>query len=186
MDGQRPEDRREIEDCLLRYVRGVDRRDWDLVRSAYHTDAYDDHGDYKGDVDGFILSLIRRHATIEQSMHVVSNLTIEFAEANSALAESYFVTYQRVSPAAGDARLAYLRGASIGPNEAVETEVVGRYIDHMTRRDGAWRIQERVVVFEVTRGRPAPAGGGLSSNWVLSRRDGTDPLENARRELGLP
>jgi hypothetical protein len=27
MPGQRPEDRREIEDCLPRYVRGVDRRD---------------------------------------------------------------------------------------------------------------------------------------------------------------
>lgn len=182
---ERPRDRREIEDCLLRYVRGVDRKNWDLVRSAYHTDAFDDHGNYKGGVDGFINSLVQRHATIEQSMHVVSNLTIEFAGPDSALAESYFITHQRISPEAGDARLPYLRGVPIRPDEAVETEVVGRYVDHVTRRDGAWRIERRTVVFEVFRGQPAPAGGGLRSNWALSRRDGDDPLDRARRELGL-
>lgn len=185
MDTQRQQDRREIEDCLLRYVRGVDRKNWNLVRAAYHTDAHDDHGNYKGGIDGFIESLTRRHATIEQSMHVVSNLTIEFAGPDSALAESYFITHQRISPEAGDARLPYLRGTPIRPDEAVETEVVGRYVDHMTSRDGAWRIQRRTVVFEVFRGQPAPAGGGLRSNWALSRRDGNDPLEHARRELGL-
>ena len=185
MDTQRGDDRRQIEDCLLRYVRGVDRKNWDAVRAAYHPDAFDDHGNYKGDIDGFIESLIKRHATIEQSMHVVSNLTIEFAGPDSALAESYFITHQRISPEAGDARLPYLRGAPIRPDEAVETEVVGRYVDHFTRRDGAWRIQRRTVVFEVSRGQPAPAGGGLPSNWALSRRDGSDPLELARRELGL-
>ena len=182
---ERPRDRREIEDCLLRYVRGVDRKNWDLVRSAYHTDAFDDHGNYKGGVDGFIDSLVQRHATIEQSMHVVSNLTSEFAAPDSALAESYVITHQRISPEAGDARLPYLRGVPIRPDEAVETEVVGRYVDHVTRRDGAWRIERRTVVFEVFRGQPAPAGGGLRSNWALSRRDGDDPLDRARRELGL-
>ena len=185
MHTQQPQDRRAIEDCLLRYVRGVDRKNWDLVRSAYHAGAYDDHGNYKGDIDGFIESLIKRHATIEQSMHIVSNLTIEFAGPDSALAESYFITHQRISPEAGDARLPYLRGAPIKPGEAVETEVVGRYVDYMTRRDGAWRIQHRTVVFEVFRGQPAPAGGGLQPNWALSRRDGNDPLEIARRERGL-
>ena len=185
MENHRFQDRREIEECLLRYVRGVDRKNWDLVRAAYHADAHDDHGNYKGGVDGFIESLIRRHATIEQSMHVVSNVIIEFAGADGALVESYFITHQRLSPEAGDARLAYLRGAPIGVDEAVETEVVGRYVDHMTRRDGAWRIQRRTVVFEVSRGRPAPAGGGLHPHWALSRRDGNDPLDVARRDLGL-
>jgi hypothetical protein len=183
--GVRSADRREIEACLLRYMRGVDRKNWDLVRSAYHADAHDDHGNYKGDIDGFIASLVERHATIEQSMHVVSNLTIEFCGPDSALAESYFITHQRISPEAGDGRLPYLRGVPIRPDQAVETEVVGRYVDHMTRRDGAWRIQRRTVVFEVFRGQPAPAGGGLRSNWALSRRDGADPLEQARRDLGL-
>jgi hypothetical protein len=33
-----------IKDNLVSYCRGVDRREWDLVREAYHPDAYDDHG----------------------------------------------------------------------------------------------------------------------------------------------
>src|SRR5258708_9035404 len=123
----RPKDRWEIEACLLHYVRGVDRKNWDQVRAAYHPDAFDDHGNYKGGIDGFIESLVQRHATVEQSMHLVTNLIIEFTGPDSALAESYFITHQRISPAAGDARLAYLRGAPIRPDEAVETEVVGRY-----------------------------------------------------------
>lgn len=185
MTDERASDRREIEACLLRYVRGVDRKNWELVRAAYHPDAHDDHGNYKGGIDGFIESLVKRHATIEQSMHVVSNIAIEFAGPDAALVETYFITHQRLSPEAGDARLPYLRGAPIRPDQAVETEVIGRYVDHMTRRGSAWRIQRRTVVFEVSRGQPAPAGGGLQAHWALSRRDGNDPLELARRELGL-
>ncbi len=181
MDTTRIQDRMDIEACLLRYVRGVDRRDWDRVRSAYHTDAYDDHGNYKGGIDGFIASLIKRHATIEQSMHVVSNIDITFTGPDSAVMEAYFITHQRLSPAAGDARLAYLRGTPIAADQAVETEVIGRYVDRMTRKDGAWRIAHRTVVFEVLRGQPAPAGGGLSDQWALSRRDGNDPIEVALR-----
>ena len=185
MTTDRVQDRAEIEACLLRYTRGVDRKDWDLVRSAYHQDAHDNHGNYKGGIDGFIDSLIQRHATIEQSLHLVGNLTIEFADADVALLEAYFIVHQRISPEAGEARLAYLRGAPIARDQAVETEVVGRYVDRMTRREGVWRIQNRTVVFEVSRGQPAPAGGGLQSHWALARRDGDDPIELTRRGMGI-
>ena len=57
--------------------------------------------------------------------------------------------------------------------------------DRMTRKDGAWRIQHRTVVFEVSRGQPAPAGGGLRSNWAIGQRDGNDTIEVRRREVGL-
>ena len=186
MDTLRLQDRMEIQDCLFRYVRGVDRKNWDLVRSAYHTDAHDDHGNYKGVIDGFIEGLVKRHATIEQSMHVIGNIVIEFDGPDSALLEAYFITHQRISPEAGDARLPYLRGKPIAADQAVETEVVGRYVDRMLRKDGVWRIQNRTVVFEVSRGQPAPAGGGLRDNWVIGRRDGNDRLEVMRRELNLP
>jgi SnoaL-like domain len=186
MTGPRLEDRAAIQDSLFRYVRGVDRRDWGLVRSAYHAGAYDDHGGYKGDIDGFIRHLERRHATIDQSMHVVGNIVIEFNGPDSALVEAYFVTYQRLLPEAGDARLGYLGGQTVGPEDAVETEVIGRYVDHFTRRDGAWRILHRTVVVEVLRGTKARPGGGLGPPWALARRDGKDPIEIKRAELDLP
>ena len=39
-------DRNEIEEVVLRYCRGIDRRDFDLVRSCYHPDATDRHGSF--------------------------------------------------------------------------------------------------------------------------------------------
>ena len=52
--------KQEIGDVIYRYARGIDRLDFDLVRSCYHPDAVDDHGAFKGNVDEFIemLSLI--------------------------------------------------------------------------------------------------------------------------------
>jgi hypothetical protein len=62
-----------IQDVLYRYARGVDRRDWELVRSVYHPDATDDHGGYRGGVDGLLDYLRARHEHIEQSLHVITN-----------------------------------------------------------------------------------------------------------------
>jgi hypothetical protein len=178
-------DRLEIQSVLYKYARGVDRRDWDLVRSTYHPDGYDDHGTYKGGIDGFIASLVKRHATVEQSMHVLANCLIEFSGPDGALVETYFSTYQRLSPSAGDARRAYLRGAPVKEDEAVEGTVYGRYVDRFERRDGVWRVAHRTVVFEVYKGSPAPAGGGLAAGWTRATRDGNDSIERARREAGL-
>ena len=181
----RLEDRFHIEQALLRYCRGVDRKDWDAVRAAYHPDAHDDHGNYKGGIDGFIASVIERHKTIEQSTHAISNTQIEFAGPDAALVETYFIVHQRHSPEGGDARNAFIRGRRASAEEAVENETIGRYVDQFTRRDGVWKIAKRVVVFEVYRSQAAPAGGGLLKNWVIARRDGQDAVEVARREMGV-
>lgn len=42
-------DRAEIQDCLTRYVRGMDRLDRELARSAFHEGAIDDHVGFVGD-----------------------------------------------------------------------------------------------------------------------------------------
>jgi hypothetical protein len=47
-------DRQDILDCLMRYSRGVDRLDRELLRSAYHPDAVDDHGMFAGGRDAFV------------------------------------------------------------------------------------------------------------------------------------
>ena len=46
--------KQEITDVVYAYARGIDRLDFELVRSCYHPDAYDDHGAFKGNVDDFI------------------------------------------------------------------------------------------------------------------------------------
>jgi hypothetical protein len=52
-------DQQEIRDVIYRYCRGIDRRDFDLVRSCYHPEAHDDHGVFRGGVDDFIAYIER-------------------------------------------------------------------------------------------------------------------------------
>ena len=47
-------DKQEIEEVVLRYCRGIDRRDFELVRSCYHPDARDRHGSFDGTVDEYV------------------------------------------------------------------------------------------------------------------------------------
>jgi hypothetical protein len=182
--GLRVEDRIAIQDVLYRYARGVDRRDWELVRSVYHPDATDDHGGYRGGVDGLLDYLRARHEHIEQSLHVITNCLVEFDGPDSALVESCFVTFQRVLPDAGAVRLRYRTSRPLGDDEAVQGQAVGRYVDRLERRDGVWRIARRTTVYEVYRGEPAPVGGGLEPGWTQARRDGHDPVEVQGRSLG--
>ncbi|MGA1649630.1 MAG: nuclear transport factor 2 family protein, partial [Ilumatobacteraceae bacterium] len=71
-------DRELIRDLVQRYARGVDRRDFDLVRSCYHPDAIDEHGPFRGDVDGFIVFLREQLARWSVTQHVIGNSLIEF------------------------------------------------------------------------------------------------------------
>jgi hypothetical protein len=181
---QRLLDRAAITDVLHRYARGVDRKMWPLVRSAYHADATDDHGSYSGSIDGFVAFLEQRHAMIAQSIHILGNIGFEFLDKDRALVETYFTCHQRMLPEAGKARLAYLRGQPLSPDEAVENESIGRYIDIFERR-GEWRIASRKVVFDVYRSWPAPADGGLSRLSNVARRDEDDAILVIRRSFGL-
>lgn len=129
--------RRQIADVLYRYCRGVDRLDLDLFRSAYHPDGIDDHGLYKGDVDGLISWVKERHRRIVQSMHFVGNLLIDLdLVRDEAFAESYCIVTQRVSDDE-DTGVA-THGIQIGC----------RYLDRLERREGHWAFVSHVVVYE--------------------------------------
>jgi hypothetical protein len=175
---QRLLDKDEIRDLMTRYCRGVDRADWDLVRSTYHTDAYDDHGDYKGGVDGFIAFAKSRTGGATQVMHFLGECLIEFARRDVAVAETYFFTAHTLGP---EAQRQYGASAGGGP---VQLSHYGRYVDRLERRDGVWRIAHRIVVFETTRlalGDVPP----LKPDWAGFSRDKTDPIWRMRAEAGI-
>ena len=48
------ESREAIRDCLYRYCRGIDRRDADILRTAYWPDANDTHLSFKCNIEEFI------------------------------------------------------------------------------------------------------------------------------------
>lgn len=134
-------DRAAIEDVMSRYARGVDRSDFDLVRSAYHPGAYDDHGDFRGQIEDFIPWLAERLDGAIDGMHLLGNCLIEFAGPEVALVETYFVSHRLRKPT-GDER------PLTGPDDLMSRQRWGRYVDRFERRDGEWRVASRTVVWD--------------------------------------
>jgi len=167
-------DRAEIEDAIRRYARGVDRGDWEAVRSTYHPDARDEHGEYKGDIDGLIKWLEQRFAGIDNSMHFLGNCLIEFAGPGLALVETYFVSRRLRPPIDGETRLA-------GPCDAMSREAWGRYLDRFERRQKQWRVAQRIVVLEASSTHLVRRCREGVGTW--GRRDGTDRLHQLREEI---
>jgi ketosteroid isomerase-like protein len=124
-------DKEAIRDCLLRYSRGVDRHDRKLMLSAYHPDAFDDHGVSSGDPATFVDWALNYHQTYQiRHQHRITNVTIDL-DGDTAHVESYYCFW-------GENR------------EGPPTLAFGRYVDQFERRDGAWAIAYRVCINEIT------------------------------------
>ena len=163
-----------IKRAVLLYARGVDRRDWDLVRQAYHPDAFDDHGSYKGGVEGLIEWISRRHAHIDQSMHLIGNCVVDLFGADTALCETSCLSIQRYGEAARETIKTWLGNEALAAGKYLKIEITARYVDHFERRDGTWRIASRTVVFEEV--KAVQDTSRLSGEWALAQRDRSDPL----------
>ena len=183
-DLQRLTDRIAIQETLYRYARGIDRRNWDFLASAFHLGAAIHQGDFKGSIEEMIESIKARHAAIKQSAHLMTNILIEFDGPDGAVVETYYLAYLRY-----DALLAIVRTALIGggapESGKIDMRSLGRYIDRFERRDGHWRIAKRVCVAETLSGAAVPEGNPLSTNWAMASRDPDDALWAMRAEFGL-
>lgn len=126
-------DKQAIHDVMMRYCRGVDRFDAEMINSAYHPDAYDDHS-----------GKIFTGATIGQDIVEWLRPTLKIA--------THHITTQSVEvhgDAAGSE--AYYNGWHLELRDGVERTMhtVGRYVDRLERRNGEWRISNRLVVLEL-------------------------------------
>lgn len=155
-DTQELFDRQDIHDVLMRYARGIDRRDFDLVASCYHPGAADDHGRFKGPVEEFIPWVADTLQRFETTMHFLGNVLIE-VDGDSARAETYCVAYHRL----------------VG--EDVDSIAGLRYVDRFDRRDGQWRIADRKIVVEWNRLDDVNALG-FGPEYLRGRHDQTDPV----------
>jgi ketosteroid isomerase-like protein len=122
-------DRHEIQQCVLRYTRGVDRHDKPLMMSAYHPDAWDEHGIAEGGPETFCNWAIGWHEEYQtRHQHIITNQTIEL-DGDQAHGETYYIFW-------GENRQ--------GPPSLA----FGRYIDRFEKRAGQWAIAHRVCVNE--------------------------------------
>ena len=121
-------DRDEIWRVLMRWARGVDRFDAELARSAYFDDAIEDHGQFVGTPDGFIGYAVKSMGQFISTQHTLATHVCEL-DGDDAHCETTFV----------------FTGVAEKPPHLMS---VGRYVDHFQRRNGEWRIANRVTIIE--------------------------------------
>jgi len=161
--------KQEIYEVVLRYCRGIDRLDLDLVRDCYHEDGIDHHTGFDGPIEEYLPWVSGALARFAGTMHIVAN---HFAEqyGDTARAETYGTAVHWGDPP-GEPRRNFTSGF--------------RYVDRMERRDGRWAIAERWAVREWTR---SDAGRYLTreASGPSGSRDRNDPLYHALRRAAPP
>jgi hypothetical protein len=156
---QRLIDETAIKNVHLRYCRGVDRLDWDIVRSCYHPDGTDDHGSaFNGGIDAFIDWVAAALPRYEMTQHFTGNQLVE-VDGDTAWAEHYAIVFHRK--------------AKTDDAPAADLIVNVRYVDRMDRREGEWRISQRVVISDFDK-LDTIEGTWLSATMEPSRRDKSD------------
>ena len=128
--------RAEIHDVLLRYCRGLDRVDMDLVRGAFHPDAWVDFPAslHVGSVDGFVDFLTGEMPRFVRTMHLLGNSLVEFDGPNIAHVETYLNADHQ--------------GTEVHQWANENVKLWARYLDRFERRGGEWRIIHRLVMWD--------------------------------------
>lgn len=132
-------DRDEIWRVMLRYARGLDRLDSELTRTCYWDDAIEDHNQFVGDPDGFIEYANGTALGFTTTQHGLMNHSCEL-DGDNAYCETYYM---------------YV-GTLAQPPHFMST---GRYVDHFQKRNGEWRIANRVTIVDATYGLPETTVG---------------------------
>lgn len=125
-------DRQQIHDTYLRYMRGFDRNDVELMRSAFWPDVQINYGAQSNTFEEFVT----RHLNLHTSQlavwgHLLTNETVDL-DGDVAHVETYVTALWMPKD---EKSFAY--GKPI---------VGGRYIDRVERRNGEWRIAMREFV----------------------------------------
>jgi hypothetical protein len=142
---QEIQDREAIRDCLMRYARGVDRFDRELILSAFHPDFIDEHGKFVGTREEFADWALDQHTKTHLStQHYLMNHRCELA-GDTAHAETYFLFV-------GMNR----KGKPLQMNG-------GRYVDRLEKRKGNWAIAYRELLRDWANLDETPDMSDLSS-----------------------
>ena len=142
-----------IRSVLMRYARGVDRCDRELIRSVYHEDAWDDHGPFKGTGFDFADSPYRYSDANRIGHHAISTNIIEL-DGDVAYSESFYIFH----------------GIRAEPDGDIAVETAGRYVDRFEKRDGEWKIAYRTTTLDWCREYPLIGEWKDAGAYVRPRR----------------
>lgn len=134
---QRLIDKDAISDCIMRYSRGIDRRDRAVLESAYWPEAVDNHLSFKGPVGDFI-DFAFKFSNGMRTHHMLGNILIDFSSPEEAHTETYYIA-------------AHERETPDGQQDFI---IHGRYLDLFEKRGNEWRILERTLTCDLYSMRP--------------------------------
>lgn len=141
--------REKIRDVLIRYCWGVDQRDAAVIKSVYWPEALDDHGIFKGSAHEFAdlnVEMSTAHAIVTH--HLVGNARFEI-DGDRAFVESYVIAYHRIHGQPESVRTVlgetYFQEHGTQSVNGHDYLAGGRYSDHFERRNGEWRIINRIA-----------------------------------------
>ena len=152
--------REALRQLVTAYSRAVDRRDFNLLRSLYHDDAVEDHGDmFAGGPGTYVAFVEKALSNYAATAHYVVNASFEIA-GDRAEGEVYKINYHRTH----------------GPN-AHEVITGSRSLDRYRRDDGRWRFARRSITLDwsTKRAVEAEAYGDFAAASPPGRPGGDDP-----------
>ncbi|QQD17961.1 nuclear transport factor 2 family protein [Spongiibacter nanhainus] len=130
----------EIRELALLYSRGVDRKDPELLRDLYTTDATDTHGHtFDGGAEAYVDFLEQAFPFMAYSGHHICNHLIS-VDGDIGEGEVYALAYHHLPD---------------GNGGWMEDFMAVRYIDNYRRdSDDRWRFSKRVVTYDLSIRRP--------------------------------
>jgi hypothetical protein len=129
-------DREAIRLCLARLARGEDRRDATLIQSCWWPDAHFDFGIKSGDFAAYLAWVVPGAQAVRNTQHFLGQSHFERSsdgDDNLWLVETPMLSPHRIATGADSAR---------------DICIAGRYLDRFVRRDGEWRIAERLLLYD--------------------------------------
>jgi hypothetical protein len=153
--------KQEIHERLMRYCRGVDRADAELITQAFWPDAMADHGHvfFTGDTIGDVLVQMAATHVNASSTHITGNELVEI-EGDRAYTETYFLDF--IERERDGVLMTMSRSA--------------RYVDRWERRDREWRIVHRRVVDSWNRVDPVVERWPTAAQFILAEHGRADPI----------
>ena len=123
-------DKQAIYELIYAYCNAADRHDNEKMRSLYHEDAIDEHGDfYTGPAMGFVDELPNIQIPMLGLHHNVTTINLKL-DGDYAEGEVYLIAFHKID-------------TDDGP---VDLLIGGRYFDKYEKREGAWKFAHRAIV----------------------------------------
>ena len=163
---QRLIDHFEIREVIEAYVHACDRCDQEAVADVYHPDSWDDHGPMKMSGPDFAKAVTDSLSTYwQKATHLLGQSRIKVDGDNAGAETHFFATLTRDED-----------------GEKMLDQMIGRYVDRLERRNGEWRIKDRVCIAEWASSAPVGEDFLQGHLFAAGSRSPDDPSYKA---LGL-